>query len=215
MDLEALDIGSVGSEYEIELEEEVEKAEEFKNQFYDGLEGEEAEAQGIYKTPKYEEKINPDEYDEDIEDYIDEIDGDKFSSLFSDVDEKLVSEQNFKSPSLRETAKLQALAPVKLTEEKVLEIPEPVDYEKVVDYRTFLHQEIGESKEMYKMRVKVAELLNKADFPRGNKVVNLDAKGIISLSRMITNKLWFGMKYNKDQEELISVVVKYTPEISL
>jgi hypothetical protein len=105
---------------------------------------------------------------------------------------------------------LKVLSPVRKAETKEIEIPELPGIEEV-DYRTFLHKEIGESREMFHMREKIAHVLAKANIPRGVKFVSMDNQTIILLSRMITNKLWFGMKYNKDQEALIKSVSEYVP----
>lgn len=207
-DLDALEISSMTSAYELDLENEVEKAEEFKNQFYDGLEAQPE----LFETEPVKEKINPDEDDEDIDNFIDEIDGDKFASL--DLQEEPLN-PGLKEPGSeipRQSIKLQPLAPVKLNEFKEIEI-EPEVSINPISYLNFLHQEIGESKEMYKMREKIAKIIADVEIPRGKANVSLDASAIIIFSRMITNKLWFGMKYNKEQEELIQALIKYTPEI--
>jgi hypothetical protein len=198
------ELESLTSEYEIDLEKEVEKEEEFKNQFYDGLEDEEE----LFKTKKVKESINPDEDDEDLNNYIDEIDGDKFASLPTEEEE---------SSKLTEPSKikpiLQPLAPVKNSE--VTEVDVEIKDILKVSYLDFLGQEIGESKEMYKMREKITHLLAKSEIPRGKINVGLDTSTIILVGRMITNKLWFGMKYNKDQEALISALLEYIPEIKV
>lgn len=217
LDSDINDIASISSQYELELEEEVEQAEEFKNQFYKGLEAEDE----LFETSAEEtkEKINPDEDDEDINDYIDEIDGTKFEKILTPSFEELSdSTDSGKSVNPKNLTRntLQDLAPVKLTEEKVLDLyvsESPILSDKL-SYINFLHQEIGESKEMYRMRASIANKLSLAEIPAGNiRVVGLDAPGIIMISRMITNKLWFGMRYNKEQEELISELIKYTPDI--
>jgi hypothetical protein len=215
LDEDAAEIASISSQYELELEEEVEKAEEYKNQFYKGLEDEEE----LFETSISEtkEKINPDEYDEDIEDYINEIDGTKFEKMLTPDYNPSNFDSEASQPKLTASAKLQALAPVKISEEKVLDLklPESEIMDKT-SYINFLHQEIGESKEMFKMRASIAGKLSTTEFPTSStRFVSIDAPGIIMMSRMITNKLWFGMRYNKEQEELISELIKYVPEVTL
>jgi hypothetical protein len=206
---DALDIGSVASAYEIDLEKEVEKAEEFKNQFYDGLEAQPE----LFKTEPMEDKPNPDEDDEDIDKFINEIDGTEFASLPTEEEPDLSGKEPTPS-KIRQT--LQPLAPVRINQIKEIELELSIpSIESRKDYRDLLHQEIGESKEMYKMREKISNLIAAVEVPRGKSTVGLDAPTIILMARMITNKLWFGMKYNKEQEELIKELVKYTPEIHL
>jgi len=210
-DLDELEINSMASEasaYEMDLAKEVEKAEEFKNQFYDGLEAQPE----LFKTEVVEEKINPDEEDEDINNFIDEVDGDKFASLNLEEETLNPGSKEPGSEIPRKSIKLQPLAPVRLNEFKEIEI-EPEVSINPISYMNFLHQEIGESKEMYKMREKLAKLISGVEIPRGKSNVSLDASSIILFSRMITNKLWFGMRYNKEQEELIQALIKYIPEI--
>ncbi len=70
-----------------------------------------------------------------------------------------------------------------------------------------------ESEEMFEMRVKLAEIFSNASIPRGSKFVSLDVRTVMLFSRMMTNKLWLGMEYNKDQEILLKATIDYIPEI--
>ena len=109
LDSDINDVASISSQYELELEEEVEQAEEFKNQFYKGLEAEDE----LFETSPDEtkEKINPDEDDEDINDYIDEIDGTKFEKILTPSFEDLSDSTESVNPKNLTRNTLQALAP--------------------------------------------------------------------------------------------------------
>jgi hypothetical protein len=201
--------------YEAQLVIESEKAEEFHNEFYDNP--------GVTPTKNYKTKIpedvlsesEPEEdklpFDEDIEEYLRSAGIDhKIETLPSEDEEDILSSK----PEKVRVSNLKVLSPVRKAETKEIEIPELLGIEEV-DYRTFLHKEIGESMEMFHMREKIAHMLAKADIPRGSRFVTMDNQTIVLLSRMITNKLWFGMKYNKIQEALIKAVSEYVPGLEL
>jgi hypothetical protein len=207
------DLTNRTSLYEAQLVIESEKAEEFHNEFYDKPD--------VVLTKNYKTKIpedvlsesEPEEdkllFDEDIEEYLRSAGIDhKIESLPSEDEEENISSEKIR------VSNLKVLSPVRKAETKEVEIPELPGIEEI-DYRTFLHKEIGESREMFHMREKIAHMLAKANIPRGVKFVSMDNQTIILLSRMITNKLWFGMKYNKDQEALIKAVSEYIPGLEL
>jgi hypothetical protein len=208
------DLTNRTSLYEAQLVIESEKAEEFHNEFYDKPD--------VVLTKNYKTKIpedvlsesEPEEdklpFDEDIEEYL-------RSAGIDHKIETLPPEDKDEEDTIPEKVRvshLKVLSPVRKVETKEIEIPELLGIEEI-DYRTFLHKEIGESREMFHMREKVAHMLAKANIPRGSKFVSMDNQTIILLSRMITNKLWFGMKYNKDQEALIKAVSEYVPDLEL
>ena len=208
-------IASFTSEYEAELVAASEKAEEFHNEFYD--------SPNVMLTKNYKTKIPEDvlsesedelstkEFDEDVEEYLRSAGIDhKFEVLSPDKPEDDVNVPLRKS-------NLKVLSPVRKVETKEVELPEipPLPGIDQVDYRNFLHQEIGESREMFAMRETIAHMLAKADIPRGSKLVSMDTSTIMLLSRMFTNKLWFGMSYNKDQEALMKAVSEYVLELDI
>jgi hypothetical protein len=203
--------------YEAQFVIESEKAEEFHNEFY--------KSPGVTPTKNYKTKIpedvlsesEPEEekipFDEDIEEYLRSAGIDhKIETLPSEEEEENFSspKESSSKPEKVRNSHLKVLSPVRKAETKEIEIPELLGVEEI-DYRTFLHREIGESREMFHMREKIAHMLAKADIPRGSRFVTMDNQTIVLLSRMITNKLWFGMKYNKDQETLLKYVSEYIP----
>jgi hypothetical protein len=218
-------ISSFTSEYEAELITASEKAEEFHNEFYD--------SPNVMLTKNYKTKIPEDvlsetldeisseysdkqPFDEDVETYLRSAGIDhKFEPLSPDG--TLTGSGDVNVP-LRKT-NLKALSPVRKVEirevEVPVELPPSLPGIDQVDYRNFLHQEIGESREMFAMREKIASLLAKADIPRGSRFVSMDTPTIMLLARMFTNKLWFGMSYNKKQEELLKVVSEYIPDLNI
>jgi len=121
---------------------------------------------------------------------------------------------NIFSSLIKAKSNLKVLSPVRKVEIKEVEIP-PLPGIDEVDYRKFLHQEIGESREMFAMRETIAHMLAKANIPRGSKFVTMDTSTIMLFARMFTNKLWFGMSYNKDQEALLKAVTEYIPELDI
>lgn len=203
------DIAAMTSEYEAQLLMEAEKDEEFHNEFYKspGLPGTDASLE--IPEDVLSESI-PDEdkssVDEDVEEYLRSAKIDhKFTPL---------TETSNNIEGIKLNSNLKVLSPVRKAEIKELEI-NPLKSIDEIDYRIFLNQEIGESREMYFMRQRVAEMLASAQIPRGSKFVSMDTQTIILISRMITNKLWFGMTYNKDQENLIKSIIKYIPELDI
>lgn len=207
-------IASFTSEYEAQLIDASEKAEEFHNEFYD--------SPNVMLTKNYKTKIPEDvlsesepedelstkEFDEDVEEYLRSAGIDhKFEVLSPNKPEDDINVPLRKS-------NLKVLSPVRKVETKEVEIP-PLPGIEQVDYRNFLHQEIGESREMFAMRETIAHMLAKADIPRGSRFVSMDPQTIMLLSRMFTNKLWFGMSYNKTQEALLKAVSEYVPELDI
>ena len=205
-------ISNLTSPYEASLMIQSEKAEEFHNEFYDSPD---VILRKNYKTKIPENRLNetlPEEdsisIDEDVEEYLRSAGIDhKFEVLSPDRNDDMPSEDS-KMP-LRKS-NLKVLSPVRKVETKEVELPilESIDS---VDYRNFLHKEIGEPREMFSMRESIAHMLAKANIPRGSRFVAMDTATIMLLSRMMTNKLWFGMTYNKDQETLIKSIAEYIP----
>jgi hypothetical protein len=208
---EDLNIAARTSEYEAQLLMEAEKNEEFHNEFYKspGLPGTNAGLEipedVLSESEPEEDKASIDEY---VEEYLRSANIDhKFTPLTQSN-----NKEDFEAVKLN--SNLKVLSPVRKAEIKELDIT-PLKAINEVDYRNFLHQEIGEPREMYFMRQHIAEILTSTEIPRGSRFVSMDTQTIILLSRMITNKLWFGMTYNKDQEELIASVIKYAPELNI
>jgi hypothetical protein len=204
-------ISNLTSPYEASLMVQSEKAEEFHNEFYDSSD---VILRKNYKTKIPENRLSetlPEEdsisIDDDVEEYLRSSGIDhKFEVLSPNRNDENTEDVNV---TLRKT-NLKALSPVRKVETKEVEIPvlESIDS---VDYRNFLHREIGEPREMFSMRESIAHMLAKANIPRGSRFVAMDTATIMLLSRMMTNKLWFGMTYNKDQETLIKAVAEYIP----
>lgn len=220
-------ISSFTSEYEAQLISESEKAEEFHNEFYD--------EPNVMLTKNYKTKIPEDvlreslpedldeisskysdkqPFDEDIETYLRSAGIDhKFEPLSPDG--TLTGSSDVNVPL---TKNLKVLSPVRKVEIREVELPQevpPLPGIEQIDYRNFLHQEIGESREMFAMREKIASLLANANIPRGTRFVSMDTHTIMLLARMFTNKLWFGMTYEKSQEELLKAVSEYVPDLNI
>lgn len=208
------DVSNITSLYEADLMMRSEKAEEFHNEFY---ESPDVVLRKNYKTKIPEDVLSeglPEEdsisIDEDVEEYLRSAGIDhKFEVLSPDRNIDMSSEDS--SEPLRKT-NLKVLSPVRKVETKEIEIPILESIDKV-DYRNFLHKEIGEPREMFSMRESIAHVLAKTNFPRGSRFVSMDTSTIMLLSRMMTNKLWFGMTYNKEQEALIKAVSEYIPDL--
>ena len=204
------DIATMTSEYEAQLLMEAEKNEEIHNEFYKspGLPGTDA---GVEIPEDVLSESNAEEdkssVDEDVEEYLRSVKIDHKFTPLSQTEESL-------NESIKLNSKLKVLSPVRKTEVQEFDIT-PLRAIDEIDYHNFLHQEIGEPREMYFMRQRIAEILASTEIPRGSRFVSMDNQTIILLSRMITNKLWFGMTYNKDQEELIKSIIKYAPELNV
>jgi hypothetical protein len=184
----------------IEYAQQSEKDEEIDNQFYDGLEA-------VYG--KGESDSESEELDSDDE-------SKQYSSEFKSPEgfqELTPDNENIKEiPPSKIPMKLKPLSPVRLVDISEVSLPSIEGIEKI-DYTTLLHREIGESEEMFEMRVKLAEIFSNASIPRGSKFVSLDVRTVMLFSRMMTNKLWLGMEYNKDQENLLKATIDYIPEL--
>jgi hypothetical protein len=204
-----MDNHSVDSdELEIYYGEAAERDEEISNQIY-------SEADFQEKYGETEEEKKRDEEDEEIlkdEDNT-EFDNETFEPL---PKSKVASPDGFQEllPSKEDhiPVKPRALSPVRKVDIHQVQLPSLEGIEKV-NYDSLLHREIGESVEMFEMRVKLAELFSNVSIPRGNKFVSLDVKTVMLFSRMMTNKLWLGMEYNTEQEKLLESVIEYIPEL--
>lgn len=184
----------------IEYAKQSEKEEELDNQFYDGLEA-------VYgkKDSESEDEL---ESDDESKQYSSEFKSPEgFQELKSSDNEDIKDIPPSKIPM-----KLRPLSPVRLVDISEVSLPSIEGVEKI-DYTSLLHREIGESSEMFEMRVKLAELFSNASIPRGSKFVSLDVRTVMLFSRMMTNKLWLGMEYNKDQENLLKATIDYIPEL--
>ena len=179
----------------IEYAQQSEKDEELDNQFYDGLES------------VYGKKDSGSEDELESEDESFQLSPEGFQELKSSDNEDVKNIPLSKIPM-----KLRPLSPVRLVDISEVSLPSIEGVEKI-DYMSLLHREIGESSEMFEMRVKLAEIFSNASIPRGNKFVSLDVRTVMLFSRMMTNKLWLGMEYNKDQENLLKATIDYIPEI--
>jgi hypothetical protein len=205
---EDLDIAFMTSEYEAQLLMESEKDEEIHNEFYKspGLPGTnpgvEIPEDVLSESEPEEDKAS---VDEDVEEYLRSA---KIDHKFTPLPEDNLGK------TVKLNSNLKVLSPVRKAEIKEFEIT-PLKAIDEIDYRIFLHQEIGEPREMYFMRQRVAEILASTEIPRGSRFVSMDTQTIILLSRMITNKLWFGMTYDKTQEALIKSITKYAPELNI
>jgi hypothetical protein len=203
-------IAAMTSEYEAQLLMEAERDEEIHNEFYKspGLPGTNA---GVEIPEDVLSESAPEEdkssVDEDVEEYLRSVKIDHKFTPLEQTEESL-------NENVKLNSKLKVLSPVRKAEVQEFNIT-PLRAIDETDYRIFLHQEIGEPREMYFMRQRVAEILASTEIPRGSRFVSMDNQTIILLSRMITNKLWFGMTYNKDQEELIKSIIKYAPELNI
>lgn len=187
--MDELDMASVGSEYELNLQREAEKEEENFNLFYDGIPTEEVDL------------AEPMELNEDVEEFLFE------KSMESSFD-KLPEISSTKPEKISKT--VQVLSPVRKAQYKEVFLPLPeIEGVDVLDYTSLLIREAGETVEMFKLRVDIAHKIARANFPRGPNFVSLDNRGILSVSRMFLNKLWFGMSYNPDQEKLLKEISKY------
>jgi hypothetical protein len=204
-----MDNHSVNSdELEIYYSEDAEREEEIANQIYTETDFEE-------KYGETQEEKNRDEEDEEImkdEENL-EFENETFESL---PKSKISSPDGFQElqPSKEDhiPVKPRALSPVRKVDIHQVELPSLEGLEKV-NYDSLLHREIGESAEMFEMRVKLAELFSNVSIPRGVKFVSLDVKTVMLFSRMMTNKLWLGMEYNQEQEKLLESVIEYIPEL--
>jgi hypothetical protein len=179
-----------------------EKEEELDNQFYDGLEA-------VYGKGDSESEDEL-ESDDESKQYSSEFKSPEgFQDLkSSDNDEEIPKD----IPPSKIPMKLRPLSPVRLVDISEVSLPSIEGVEKI-DYTSLLHREIGESAEMFEMRVKLAEIFSNASIPRGSKFVSLDVRTVMLFSRMMTNKLWLGMEYNKDQENLLKATIDYIPEL--
>jgi len=204
-----MDTHSVGSdELEVYYSEAAEREEEISNQIYNAVDFEE-------KYGETEEEKIRDEEDEEIfknEENL-EFENDTFEPL---PKSKITSPDGFQEmlPTKEDhiPVKPRALSPVRKVDIQQVELPSLEGIEKV-NYDSLLHREIGESSEMFEMRVKLAEIFSNASIPRGTRFVSLDVKTVMLFSRMMTNKLWLGMEYNPEQEKLLESVIEYIPEL--
>ncbi len=204
-----MDTHSVDSdELEVYYNEAAEREEEISNQIY-------SEADFEEKYGETKEEKDRDEEDEEIlkdEENL-EFENETFEPL---PKSKITSPDGFQEmlPTKEDhiPVKPRALSPVRKVDIHKVELPSLEGLEKV-NYDTLLHREIGESIEMFEMRVKLAEIFSNVTIPRGPKFVSLDVKTVMLFSRMMTNKLWLGMEYNQEQEKLLESVIEYIPEL--
>lgn len=204
-----MDTHSVDSdELEIYYDEVTEREEEISNQIY-------SEADFDEKYGETKEEKDRDNEDEEIlkdEENI-EFENETFEPL---PKSKETSPDGFQDllPTKEDhiPMKPRALSPVRKVDIHQVDLPSLDGIEKV-NYDSLLHREVGESAEMFEMRVKLAELFSNVSIPRGSKSVSLDVKTVMLFSRMMTNKLWLGMEYNKEQEKLLESVIEYIPEL--
>lgn len=204
-----MDNHSVDSdELEVYYSEAAEREEEISNQIYNAVDFQE-------KYGETQEEKNRDEEDEEIlknEENL-EFENETFEPL---PKSKIVSPDGFQEllPTKEDhiPVKPRALSPVRKVDIHQVNLPSLEGIEKV-NYDSLLHREIGESVEMFEMRVKLAEIFSNVSIPRGNKFVSLDIKTVMLFSRMMTNKLWLGMEYNTEQEKLLESVIEYIPEL--
>lgn len=190
----------------IEYAQKSEKEEEIDNQFYDGLEA--VYGKGDTESFPEEELESDDESNQFSPNFKENYKSpDGFQELISSDNEDIKDIPPPKIPM-----KLRPLSPVRLVDISEVSLPSIEGAEKI-DYTSLLHREIGESSEMFEMRVKLAEIFSNASIPRGSKFVSLDVRTVMLFSRMMTNKLWLGMEYNKDQEILLKATIDYIPEI--
>jgi hypothetical protein len=204
-----MDNHSVDSdELEIYYGEAAEREEEISNQIYS-----EADFQEKYGETQ-EEKDRDDEDEEILKDEENiEFENETFEPL---PKSKVASPDGFQEllPTKENhiPVKPRALSPVRKVDIHQVQLPSLEGIEKI-NYDSLLHREIGESVEMFEMRVKLAELFSNVSIPRGSKFVSLDVKTVMLFSRMMTNKLWLGMEYNSEQEKLLESVIEYIPEL--
>ena len=177
--------------------------EKLKNHFYDGL-TEEVLQENFGLEPKKEDFV-----DEDLEEFFGEQPDPK---LFQEQEQIGLSSGEIEENRLKKN--LRPLSPVRKSQVKEIELPSLPSFDSV-DYRTLLHQEIGESVEMFRMRERIANYLYKAEFPRGSTFVSMDTQTILLLSRMFANRFWFDMKYSKEQEDLLNSIIKHIPELNV
>jgi hypothetical protein len=204
-----MDNHSVDSdELEIYYSEAAEREEEISNQIY-------SETDFNEKYGETQEEKDRDDEDEEIlknEENL-EFENETFESL---PKSKQASPDGFQEllPTKEDhiPVKPRALSPVRKVDIHQVQLPSLEGIEKV-NYDSLLHREIGESVEMFEMRVKLAELFSNVSIPRGSKFVSLDVKTVMLFSRMMTNKLWLGMEYNTEQEKLLESVIEYIPEL--
>jgi hypothetical protein len=195
-----MDNASVDSdELEIYYAKDAEREEEISNQIYEGVEvrygATEEEKERDFRDEEYEESSGSEEFDDDL----------KVTPLPTPAGFQDLSPEKI-------PVKPRALSPVRKVDIHQVELPSLDGIEKV-DYDSLLHREIGESAEMFEMRVKLAEIFSNASIPRGSKNVSLDVKTVMLFSRMMTNKLWLGMEYNAVQEKLLGAVIEHIPEL--
>ena len=195
-----MDNASVDSdELEIYYAKDGEREEEISNQIYEGVEVRYSETdkqkERDFRDEEYEESSGSEEFDEDL----------KVTPLPTPAGFQDLSPEKI-------PVKPRALSPVRKVDIHQVELPSLDGIEKV-DYDSLLHREIGESAEMFEMRVKLAEIFSNASIPRGSKNVSLDVKTVMLFSRMMTNKLWLGMEYNTAQEKLLDAVIEHIPEL--
>jgi hypothetical protein len=204
-----MDNHSVDSdELEVYYSEDAEREEEISNQIYNADDFQE-------RYGETEEEKDRDDKDEEIlkdEDNL-EFENETFEPL---PKSKVASPDGFQEllPTKEDhiPVKPRALSPVRKVDIHQVDLPSLEGIEKV-NYDSLLHREVGESVEMFEMRVKLAELFSNVSIPRGTKFVSLDVKTVMLFSRMMTNKLWLGMEYNTEQEKLLESVIEYIPEL--
>ena len=195
-----MDATSVNSdELEIYYGEAAEREEEISNQIYDGLEDKYGETEEEKKRDEEDDEIEKDSDNEEFDesDLVSEI---KLPEGFQDMYPEKIP------------MKPRALSPVRKVDIHQVDLPSLDGIEKV-NYDSLLHREIGESAEMFEMRVKLAEIFSNASIPRWTKSVSLDAKTVMIFSRMMTNKLWLGMEYSVAQEKLLEATIEHIPEL--
>jgi hypothetical protein len=203
-----MDTHSVDSdELEIYYNEAAEREEEISNQIY-------SEADFNEKYGETQEEKERDDEDEEI--LKDEENIEFENETFEPLKSKQASPDGFQEllPTKEDhiPVKPRALSPVRKVDIHQVELPSLEGIEKV-NYDSLLHREVGESAEMFEMRVKLAEIFSNASIPRGTKFVSLDVRTVMLFSRMMTNKLWLGMEYNQEQEKLLEAVIEYIPEL--
>jgi hypothetical protein len=195
-----MDNHSVDSdELEIYYGEAGEREEEISNQIYEGIEARYGETEEE-KTRDFEDEAY--EKNSDNEEFNDEL---KVTPLPTPAGFQELSPEKI-------PVKPRALSPVRKVDIHQVDLPSLDGIEKV-NYDSLLHREVGESAEMFEMRVKLAEIFSNASIPRGTRFVSLDVKTVMLFSRMMVNKLWLGMEYNAIQEKLLDAVIEHIPEL--
>jgi len=189
-----LDIPSESSEYELDLQTKAELNEEFINEFYGGI------PEDVYSVEKPVEPTR-DTFDEEEEEYLNQLTNPETPELEEEEDGKVKTIKKAR----------YALSPVRMALPKEIEVAAVPGTS--TDYRNFIQKESSESVEAFRVRSRIADILAAIEIPRGKGMVSLDTPTIVLFSRMITNKLWYGVEYNSEQENLLQAVVQYAPEI--